>query len=144
MRRDAFFDQAFEIQQHASATYDGAGFASPGWAFFSARHDPSAARLALESMWAASFGARGEQTQDNTDTRDSFSRSQIAFAMSAVDLDRALEMARSLSGQGEQHVGWASQSPRAAALSQIALILLVPSELHWRSAFTAEMGFSDD
>ena len=74
-------------------------FSIAPYAFYHAGADPAQSRLLLEAEWARRIG-------DGTDG-DDYGRSNnlrlIAQAMTAVDLDRALEMARSIpDGMGQQ------------------------------------------
>jgi hypothetical protein len=103
-------------------------------AFYGAERDPATARMDLEAAWAKLQASPADTSAHNP---KAWSAANIASHMAAVDIDRALEMARQIPAEYEK----TKQSARARALNQIGRIALTPVNQRWRFKWNDESGF---
>lgn len=103
---------------------DHGDISSTDWSFYASFWNPAQARLGLEADWAR-LGQKARKPAQDEDSGLGWQQASLAMAMSAVDIDRALEWARQISDKPAPH----NPSPRARALKFIGeLVLQEPSE----------------
>ena len=110
--------QALETQRikHNSASYT-------DWSFYAAFWNPAQARMTLEAEWQRNLKAKLTPSDKEFRSND-WSQASLAMAMSSVDIDRAIAMARQISHQATPN----NESPRTRALSFIGRFLLTPPD----------------
>lgn len=109
---------------------------STDWSFYASFWNPAQARLALEADWARLRQSALQSTQD-PHNMVGWNEASLSMAMSAVDLDRALEWARGISDKPIPY----NPSPRARALEFMGELLLQEPTKRRLLVISPESGF---
>jgi hypothetical protein len=126
-------------QMESGKEHDGRRHGVTDYAFYVSTLDPAEARVLLETEWTHAQQAMQVEAKQDQATRDfsPWNLSQIAIAMAAVDVERAVEMARSIpppTGESRVHSG-------ARALSEIAAYALLAEPERRMFSISSESGF---
>jgi hypothetical protein len=110
------------------------------WAFYASFWNPAQARLALEADWKRMAEQAKKPAKDEHDTVG-WTQLALAKAMSAVDVERALEWARQLSDKPAGQNPSLNPSLRAGVLAFIGELLLTEPEKRRLLVVGVESGY---
>ncbi|HEX9996919.1 MAG TPA: carboxypeptidase-like regulatory domain-containing protein [Abditibacterium sp.] len=111
---------------------------SVDWGFYASFWNPAQARLTLEADWARLHQKEQKPSEDKYNALG-WNQASLAMAMSAVDLDRALEWARQISDKPSPN----NPSPRSRALEFMGELLLQEPGKRRLMVISSESGFDN-
>ena len=108
------------------------------WGFYAGFWNPAAARLILEAQWRRTL-ERGLTPNPDPNVNIDWAKSPLAKAMSSIDVDRAVDLARQVSDE----ISLGTSSQRARVLAFIGESLLAPPAKRRLMVIGSESGFDN-